>query len=165
MSITLSDLLAGALGGLLIFVLTVLNGALVNRRLRERERTGLLRILDTELERNIVTVTRFLQENSMRIPEKEGKLRWEQKWTGTSIETWEETRIRLAPLLSTEDFKRLHAFYYALNYVTETVRRATDGVSPLTTEEIGNAADVVRQLPELGKKARDIAQRHIGLNG
>jgi hypothetical protein len=176
---TLLKLLAvvGSLGGALVAVLVAhrLRERAENRRraedeqqeIRRREEekqqeiVGLLRLLDVELERNNDNVTRFLAQHRLYASE-----HWEAKWNriGTSVATWEKTRRRLAQLLSAEDFKNLDDFYHNLQYVLDSAKRATDGVSRYDMDDSSEAIKAMNRLPTLGKEARQIVQRIIGEN-
>jgi hypothetical protein len=90
-------LLAGSLGALTLFVLDRVVDWVVDRRRRGNELAGLLRLVDMEVGHNIYTILPAINEH---YPENLTRPQMERPLT---TDVWEQTRVRIAQLLSDKE--------------------------------------------------------------
>lgn len=94
-------LLAGSIGALGVFVLTVLKDSVQGWRQRKRERNGLLRLVSTEIDlHRVLVLDDYLEADSANKP---------RRLLGT--DAWEQVRPRLAALLPAYRLASLAEYY------------------------------------------------------
>ena len=111
-------LLSGAAGGVIVFVLTTIAGAVVRTRQRGRELAGLARVILPEMERN-ASVLASLQQAGMK-----RKLSLARYHSEHPIyDAWRDTRTKLAELMPMDDFAVLARFYEELELLKHIAER------------------------------------------
>jgi len=141
-NIGLSDLLGGALGALIIFVLTVLHSGWVSWQQRVRQRTGLLRLLDTEIERNTASIrTIFSGPADPQDPTVIFLI---------TTDEWQACRVEISQLVPIRVFDVIRRYYELVNQVQNVM--APDHFSPEIQESRGpDQAGPTAQLPQSGR--------------
>lgn len=128
------DLFSGAVGGVIVFVLTVLWAAVRDGRQRVRARIGYARLLEAELESNQGVLNRLQfpptledlakGEDPLAGPAFRGApwwlwsdfldspfYTWPTHPSRLTLDAWREVREPLVPLINAEDFKTLDLYY------------------------------------------------------
>jgi hypothetical protein len=113
-----ATLLSGAVGGLIVFVLTVASGAVVRTRQRGRELRGLARVIRPEMERNAESLETF-----QRLREQGRLNRTDYQREHPIYDAWGDTRTKLAELMPMQDFGVLANFYEELELLNNIVER------------------------------------------
>jgi hypothetical protein len=113
-----ATLLSGAVGGLIVFVLTVASGAVVRTRQRGRELRGLARVIRPEMERNAESLETF-----QRLREQGRLNRTDYQREHPIYDAWGDTRTKLAELMPMQDFGVLANFYEALEFLMHSAER------------------------------------------
>jgi hypothetical protein len=112
MGLILNNLLSGAVGGVIVFVLTTLTGVVVRTLQRGRELRGLSRVLWPEMKRNwkAIGVLRAagFDSNTYRAEH-------------PTRDAWGNTRIRLSQLMPEHDFAILANYYDDLEMLDAAV--------------------------------------------
>ena len=135
-------LLSGAVGALIVFVLTVGSGWVVRTRQRGRELSGLARAIRPEMERNadVLMILRKLKERAALSPEAYQR-------EHPIYDAWRDTRIKLAELMQPEDFRVLSYFYEELELLDHTAPRSGRSMEDAQKVDIRLAACEESSLP------------------
>jgi hypothetical protein len=153
----LIDLFSGAVGGVIVFVLTVLWAVIRDGRQQVRACVGYARLLNTEINANErvltgtpppVVIPEMVQEPYFRSFRNEpmgfgGVLRDCKE--ALSSEAWREVREPLAPLIAVADFERLDRRYRELDWFLVVAQ-------PFATENPEEIAQLSSNPPKLLKK-------------
>jgi hypothetical protein len=112
-----ANLVSGLVGALLVFLLTTVYTEVREARQRARERSGLARLLETELQR----------QSDVLMPEEMSEVRREIAQGGLTQDVWLECRVRMAQLVDRGTFYGLEIYYREVDQLT---RVATDLEAP-----------------------------------
>jgi hypothetical protein len=149
MNIGLSDLLSGAIGAFVIFVLTVLHSGWVSWQERVRQRTGLLRLVDSEIKRNIATI-RLMFEGPPDPNEPTVVFLM-------TADEWEACRVEVSQLVPIRVFEELRNFYEQVNQLQNVV--APGNVPSEIKEKRG--PELARLTVQQGEEARRSIKRYV----
>jgi hypothetical protein len=113
--------LSGAVGAVIVFVLTVVYGAVVRTLQRGRELVGLSRVIRPEMERNVDALDIIHQVGRQGGPHSQI-----YQEVHPIYDAWRDTRTRLAQLMPAHDFAILANFYEELELLDNTMQRLGD---------------------------------------
>lgn len=112
MSLPPDNLLSGAIGAIIVFILTVVYGAVIRTLERGKELVGLARVIRPEMERNSDAIDTLkhagLDPNTYRSEH-------------PTRDAWRDTRVRLSQLMRAEDFAKVANFYDSLEMLEVTI--------------------------------------------
>ncbi len=148
-SIGLDDLLSGIIGALFIFVFTVLYTEIREARQRARDCAGMARLLLQEVERNEASLQVGAQKGQEDGREVTQEVLTARRENTPSIDSWRESRGRIAGLLKHADFEAIAAYY-------DVVQRLTDVLESVPATSSGTKQSVAFRTSEQSWQNRTV---------
>ncbi len=144
---TIQPLFGGFLGGLLVALINIVYTNRQARKSLERERDGLLQLIDGEIYRNLYLLLKFVKGGSdlavfITFPPK--------------TEVWDSSRTRLAQLLDTESLTELVGYYQQVEWILINAKNTS---LPEDTR-ISYAKSVASDPLSWGERARRTARQY-----
>src|SRR5215207_8118336 len=153
--------LGAGIGSILLTqIIIAVREVVTQHQSRQRELTGLLRILFTEVDENQGFLEFFERVHGGGMKHEDKRKAYERHLDSEdiSLEAWEETRLKLAQLLASDEFATLASYYRALASLKE----------PAPIAEWGDESYVLEVRPELarhlfrrGKKVEAIIRAYV----
>jgi hypothetical protein len=110
-----------AIAAILAFIFNLVKDAVQDERLHRRERNGLLRILYEEVDHNQSSLAFVTGPYDAGCPDLGKKNAEKFRRELVQTEAWEATRLKLAQLLSSQEFATIASYYSNLLYLRAEV--------------------------------------------